>query len=52
MVSNFPFPSCSLSSGVSLACRMLWSCVDTGVFTDYWLSIEIATVNDLDFISP
>lgn len=31
----FPFPSCSLSSGVSLACRMLWSCVDVRVFC--WL---------------
>lgn len=31
----FPFPSCSLSSGVSLACRMLWSCVDIRVFC--WL---------------
>lgn len=48
----FPFPSCSLSSGVSLACRMLWSCVDMRVFADHWLSLEIAIVNGQDFISP
>lgn len=48
----FPFPSCSLSSGVPLACRMLWSCVDMRVFADIWLSLEIPTVNGQDFTSP
>lgn len=38
----FPLPSCSFSSEVSLACKMLWSFVDLRVFADWWLSLETA----------